>query len=235
MVNNAPYPYNSGTIPDPNTDGTIMQFTVTGNSGFTAKTLPAILNPSLTTYPSLLMSSVSNYRNLTLKEYTGPGGPLMVTLDGQQYSNPVSETPRLGATEVWRIIDDTIDGHPIHWHLVNVQVISRQAVDMVAYDAAWMALNNDTLPFGNATKNVNLDLYLIGTPTLASPYEQAWKDTVQANPGEVVTIIVRFAPVGGGSYPFDATAGPDYVWHCHIIDHEDQDMIRPYHILPAVI
>ena len=141
----------------------------------------------------------------------------------------------MNATEVWRIIDDTIDGHPIHWHLVNVQVVSRQAFNQSAYDADWLALNGGQLPFPNATKNVNLNNYLIGSPVAAGPYEQAWKDTVQANPGEVVTVLVRFAPSVAGStptsYPFDATAGPNYVWHCHIIDHEDQDMIRPFHVV----
>lgn len=210
----------------------IMQFTVTGNAGFTPKTLPGVLNPSLTNYPSLDINAVTVERNLTLKEWNGANGPQMVTLDGQQYSSPISELPHAGATEIWRIIDDTVDGHPIHWHLVNVQVISRQAFNATAYDADWLALNGGQLPFANPTKNVDLNNYLIGSPVAAGPYEQAWKDTVQALPGEVVTVIVKFAPVEGGVYPFDVTAGPDYVWHCHIIDHEDQDMIRPYHVVP---
>jgi FtsP/CotA-like multicopper oxidase with cupredoxin domain len=206
-----------------------MQFTVTANPGVPAKTLPGTLNPSLSTYPSLSAPSVA--RNLTLKEWEGPNGPEMVTIDGQQYSSPVSELPKVGATEVWRIIDDTADGHPIHWHLVNVQVVQRQAYNQTNYDADWMALNGGQLPFPAATKNVNLDNYLIGSPTPAAPIEQAWKDTVQIHSGEVVTVLVRFAPVAGGSYPFDVTQGPDYVWHCHIVDHEDQDMIRPFHVV----
>jgi spore coat protein A len=231
MLNNAAAPFNTGYVPDLATNGTIMQFTVTANTGFTAKTLPAILNPSLTTFPSLNMSTVTVARNLTLKEWQGPNGPQMVTIDGQQFSSPISEQPRLGATEIWRIIDDTVDGHPIHIHLVNFQVVSRQAYNQSAYDADWLALNGGQLPFPNATKNVNLNNYLIGPAIPAAPIEQAWKDTIQANPGEVVTIIVRFAPAGGGSYPFNATLGPDYVWHCHIVDHEDQDMMRRFHVV----
>jgi spore coat protein A, manganese oxidase len=53
------------------------------------------------------------------------------------------------------------------------------------------------------------------------------------NPGEVTTIRIRFAPNDGAStYPFDPTQGPGYVWHCHIVDHEDNDMMRPYKLQP---
>jgi FtsP/CotA-like multicopper oxidase with cupredoxin domain len=121
----------------------------------------------------------------------------------------------------------------MHLHLANFQVVSRQTYDQAAYDADWLALNGP-LPFNHPTMNVNLNNYLTGTPVGPTALEQGWKDTIQINPGEVLTIIVRFAPVdGSGSYPFDVTAGPDYVWHCHIVDHEDQDMIRPYHVVPA--
>jgi hypothetical protein len=53
------------------------------------------------------------------------------------------------------------------------------------------------------------------------------------NPGEVTTIRVRFTQQDGSPYPFDATAGPGYVWHCHIIDHEDNEMMRPYMVIPS--
>ena len=51
------------------------------------------------------------------------------------------------------------------------------------------------------------------------------------NPGEVTTIRVRFASQDGSPYPFDATKGPGYVWHCHILDHEDNEMMRPYKVV----
>ena len=50
--------------------------------------------------------------------------------------------------------------------------------------------------------------------------------------GDVTTIRVRFAAQDGTPYPFDATTGPGYVWHCHIIDHEDNEMMRPYQVVP---
>ena len=53
------------------------------------------------------------------------------------------------------------------------------------------------------------------------------------NPGEVTRILVRFAPNRRGQgVPFDATAAPGYVWHCHILDHEDNEMMRPNEVRP---
>ena len=69
------------------------------------------------------------------------------------------------------------------------------------------------------------------------PQENGWKDTILAYPGEVTRIIGRWAPQdvalnavtpGQNLFAFDPTYGPGYVWHCHIIDHEDNEMMRPY-------
>jgi len=71
--------------------------------------------------------------------------------------------------------------------------------------------------------------YLLGSPRGPDANEQGWKDTIRMNPGEVTVVKVRFAPTDGSpSYPFDARLGPGYVWHCHIVDHEDNEMMRPY-------
>ena len=75
------------------------------------------------------------------------------------------------------------------------------------------------------------------------PYEMGWKDTVITYPGEVTRIVVRWAPQdaagtpsirGINDYPFDPTAligGVGYVWHCHILDHEDNEMMRTYVVI----
>jgi spore coat protein A, manganese oxidase len=79
--------------------------------------------------------------------------------------------------------------------------------------------------------------YLSGPIIPPSPSEAGWKDTVKAFPGYVNRFVVRFAPQatavdgvrpGQNRYSFDPTKGPGYVWHCHIIDHEDNEMMRPY-------
>jgi FtsP/CotA-like multicopper oxidase with cupredoxin domain len=89
--------------------------------------------------------------------------------------------------------------------------------------------------------NPAISPYLLGTPTPPGPGESGWKDTAKAFPGQVMRILVRWTPTsmpvipdtsltGINLYPFDPTEGPGYVWHCHIIDHEDNEMMRPYRV-----
>jgi hypothetical protein len=77
----------------------------------------------------------------------------------------------------------------------------------------------------------SLDVYLTGEASGPSASEQAWKDTVTINPGEVVTIRLRWTQQDSNPFPFDATAGPGYVWHCHLLEHEDNEMMRPYRVV----
>lgn len=96
--------------------------------------------------------------------------------------------------------------------------------------------------------------YLTGNPVPPAAYETGWKDTVIAPPGMITRIVPRWArqdvPVAGvqpgqNTYPFDPTlmdpnqkdsqgnpGGPGYVWHCHILNHEDSEMMRPYAVKP---
>ena len=117
-----------------------------------------------------------------------------------------------GDIEVWQIANLTGDTHPIHFHLVNVQIISRQ-------------------PFKVSNYN--------GTPTYTGPArppdpnEAGWKDTVRMNPEEVTTVIMQFKLP---SVPFAVPSSPriggnEYVWHCHILEHEEHDMMRPLVVL----
>jgi spore coat protein A, manganese oxidase len=163
---------------------------------------------------------------LTLIEEANPNTVAML-LDGQRWDAPVSEKPELGTTEEWIIVNPTMNSHPIHLHLVQFQLVQRQTLDSTRYLDAWNALNGD-LPLSHSTKNVgSLDRYLSGQPIKPAPNEQCWKDTIQADAGSVTVIRIRFAPQDGSDYKFDPTSGPGYVWHCHILDHEDNEMMRP--------
>ncbi len=212
---------------DARTTGRIMQFTVTSESGFAPQLLPAELNPTLTsTFPTL--PAPSNQRILTMITVGNETAPTAMLLDGQSWDAPVSETPGLGSTEDWFLVNPKIDAHPIHIHLVQFQVVQHQQFDVTAYMAKWIALNGET-PLNKSTLNApSLSTYLIGNTTGPSPAEQSWKDTVIVNAGEVVTIRLRWTEQNGNSFPFDATAGPGYVWHCHLLEHEDNEMMRPY-------
>ena len=129
----------------------------------------------------------------------------------RNYVDPVTENPRAGATEVWEVYNLTGDVHPIHVHLVNFQVIQRAAFDAVT-----------------PTFSPNPS-----TARLPDPNELGWKDTVRMNPGEVTTIIAKFnlpnlptAAMRNATSP-RFPGGREYVWHCHILEHEEHDMMRP--------
>jgi FtsP/CotA-like multicopper oxidase with cupredoxin domain len=193
-----------------------------------------------------------------------------VTIEG--ITEYVSETPAEGTTELWEIVNTTMDAHPIHTHLATFQVLDRQAYDTKKFMAAYlMSFPGDGTPacpkgaycpgFGpplnyapsaaSGSKhggNPDVTPYLANAISLPDPDEVGWKDTVMAPPGMVTRFVVRFAPtdvpVGAGpadlAYPFSPNDGTDgavgdshgYVWHCHIIDHEDNEMMRPDVIIP---
>jgi spore coat protein A len=215
MQNDAPTPFPEGDRPDPRTTGRIMQFRVVALSGVDASRVPrklaaieALGTPALT-------------RTLTLDEHMGHEGPMAALLDGKRWMDPVSESPALGETEAWEFANLTADAHPIHLHLVQFQVLSRQAFRAEEYAEVRRSERGALAPF------------LSGPVKPPDANERGWKDTVRADPGEVTRILVRFAPMDGGDFAFDATAQPGYVWHCHIVEHEDNEMMRPYAIRRA--
>ena len=212
--------------------GQIMQFTVTNEKGFTPNALPSNLNPTLTgTFPTL--SNPDKQRTLTLIDVAGPSGTEEMLLDGQKWDAPISETTTLGSTEDWLLINPTIDAHPIHVHLVQFQIVQRQQFNITSYMTEWTLLNGDP-PLNHSTVNVpSLEPYYTSTPAKPSPNEQAWKDTVIVNSGEIVTIRLRWTEQNGSPFPFDATDGPGYVWHCHLLEHEDNEMMRPYIVVSS--
>jgi FtsP/CotA-like multicopper oxidase with cupredoxin domain len=240
MYNQAPGPYPDGDAVDPRTTAQIMEFHV--------RKMPARhfvfpknpLNPTLKRFPSLDARKVVKTRILTLNEVESPTGPLEVLLNLTRFGAPVSEQPVLGSMERWKIVNTTMDTHPMHLHLTQFQVESRQAFDDDTYGPAFAA-QNGTTPFDGTTANdsghmayapVDPTPHLEGVARQADANERGWKDTVRMSPGEVTTILVRFSPTDGSpSYGFDATAAPGYVWHCHIVDHEDNEMMRPYRLV----
>jgi spore coat protein A, manganese oxidase len=230
MTNTANAPFPDGSPPDPATTGQIMQFIVLDKPVIQPQPLPKVLN---TLYP---LKNIDKIRTLTLFEVGGPGGPLEVLLDGQKWSAPVSEQPLVGTTEDWQIVNLTMDAHPIHLHLVQFRPVSRQDFLVQKYTNDWVTLNGEP-PLNHPTKVLPVHPYLLDGPINPPAHENGWKDTIQAYPGQVTTIRVRFAPqyvkesiAGRNLYPFNPAAKPGYVWHCHILDHEDNDMMRPYRV-----
>jgi spore coat protein A len=213
--------------------GQIMQFTVNSSKGFLPQVLPSELNPTLAdNFPSL--PSPSNTRTLTLVEQGTSPSTVAMLLDGLAYDSKPTETPQVGTTEDWIIVNPTMNSHPIHLHLVQFQLVERQTLASVQYLYDWEVLNGN-LPINHTAKNLSLNRYLLGQPTKPAANEQCWKDTIQADAGMVTIIRVRFAPQDGSTYGFDPTKGPGYVWHCHILEHEDNMMMRPLIIVNSTM
>jgi spore coat protein A len=126
----------------------------------------------------------------------------------REYMDPATEVVRNGATEVWQIVNLTGDTHPMHFHLANAQILSRQPFNVGAYN---------------------------GQPSYTGPArgpdrtELGWKDTVKMQPGEVTTVMMQFSlpKVPFVVPPSPRTGGHEFVWHCHILEHEEHDMMRP--------
>jgi FtsP/CotA-like multicopper oxidase with cupredoxin domain len=313
--NDANGPYPDGDVPTPNLQTNILQFVV--NSTPVADTsydpstgaplrgagstvapglekivrLPGTAGGPALSSPIVDGTNIQNYRQLTLIEVEGPGGPEAVLVNNSMYDglraggmtpipgsvnvgnfgNWMTELPQVGSTEVWDIINLTVDAHPIHLHLVQFQTISRTPFDvpnyLLDYEAAFPGgviipgygppsnYNTPSTPDGAIGGNPPVSGRLLPVVPLPDgmagpprPEEIGWKDTVIMPPGHVTRIVVRWTPQdlplanysGQDKFGFDPTnsdpkkkvkgypGGPGYVWHCHIVDHEDNEMMRPY-------
>jgi FtsP/CotA-like multicopper oxidase with cupredoxin domain len=232
LRNNAKSPFPNGTTVDPRTTGQVMQFRVVP---LTAPDESAIGTPGAGYVERL--ANATNVRQLTLDEVMGANGPIAALLNNTAWDAPATELPELGSTEIWRIVNTTGDAHPIHIHLTQFQLVSRQRYKVKKFLHDYMG---DTVTEVDGSPSRMADepgpapdvtAYLTGMPTPPPPEEAGWKDTFRMLPGQVTTLIVRFAPQDGDpAYAFDATAEPGYVWHCHILEHEDNEMMRPYHL-----
>ena len=256
LRNTARTPYPAGAPVSGGTTGRIMRFNVLG----TVPTNPPAINYTPTASDTLRTTLINRLgalpfqkkRQLTLNEVMGMGGPLEILVNNTKWMATVTEVPNEGDVELWEIINMTADAHPIHTHLTQFQLVNRQAFNLKGY----MAVYNQAFGAGgyrpavgppNAYNNANTDgaiggnpplqtgavNFLLGAPVLPLPQENGWKDTVIMYPGQVTRIKIRYAPMDGtgNCYPFDPS-GSDYVWHCHIIDHEDNEMMRPLNVAP---
>jgi spore coat protein A, manganese oxidase len=143
-------------------------------------------------------------RRLTLDETMDKVQQSMgMLLNNTPWHMPVTEKPVIDTTEIWEFVNLTEDTHPIHLHLVKFQILDRRNFDVFQFQ--------DT---GEMRYTV---------PAIpAGPEESGWKDTVRCDKGQVTRIIV----------PFEGYTGR-YVWHCHLLEHEDNEMMRPFEVVAA--
>ena len=149
-------------------------------------------------------SAAARTRRLTLDERMDMIQHSMgMLLNNTPWHAPITEKPVLHTTEIWELVNLTDDSHPIHLHLVRFQILDRRPFDTFEYQSKGT-------------------LHFFGPARPPAPEEMGWKDTVRADPAMVTRIII----------PFDGYHGR-YVWHCHILEHEDNEMMRPFEVLPV--
>ena len=204
LKNNAKTPYPKGEAVDPQTTGRIMAFRINK---------PLDINYPLTTLPATLRSQIISLqtdlapRKLILFETEDEYGRIMPILGTVEkgmlgFRDELTENPVMNATEIWELYNESEDAHPIHLHLVTMQMINRQK---------FVARINEE---NGKPENIRL----VGQPKYPGPDEQGWKDTWVMMPGEVTKVIAKFDRQGL------------YVWHCHILSHEEHDMMRPFFV-----
>ena len=143
----------------------------------------------------------------------GFDGPIEATLGNidsngnaveKKWADEVSENPSVVATELWEFFNFTADAHPMHVHEVVFEVVNREK-----------------LILDEESEETVQPVQLTGDVRPPEAWESGFKDTVVAYPGEVTRIRAKFDTPG------------QFVWHCHIVEHEDNEMMRPYRIGPV--
>jgi spore coat protein A, manganese oxidase len=212
-------------VADPDSTGQVMQFNVVPAVGPDLTTPPRFLRlPAIAPLPAetvtrqlALIEKAATGNDTDGNEVEGPVEALLGTVgpDGidpnlpagvwtsREWMEPVTENPAVGATEVWEIYNTTADAHPMHVHEVTFEVVNREALEL------------------DAAGEVVSPVQLTGIVTPPEAWETGFKDTVIAYPGQVTRIRAQFDNPG------------QYVWHCHIVEHEDNEMMRPYRIGPS--
>ncbi|XP_010926058.1 multicopper oxidase LPR2 isoform X2 [Elaeis guineensis] len=223
LANDAPYPYPSGDPAD-EINGRVMKFVIGRQREVDSSRIPE----SLLRYPAPAVHQVAETRYIAMYEYeSATGEPTRLYLNGKSFMEPATETPREGSSEVWHVINLTDDNHPLHIHLaVFVVLEQRELVDEDRFKDCMMKLND-------AIK-CRVEDHAIGKRYSVPRYERGWKNVFKMRPGCVTKILVRFSPLEPemGTYPFNSTEEPGYVYHCHILDHEDNEMMRPLKLIP---
>jgi len=181
----------------------MMQFRVS-KAASTSKSLPSSnsIPATLRTINPIPESDSILTRTITLNEVDDThANPMVMLLNRKRWHEPVTETPRLNTTEIWEFVNLTEDTHPMHLHLVRFQVLDRRVFE----------------PF---TYQTYKQFKFLAPATPPEPNERGWKDVVQCPPETVTRIIVKFEGYTG-----------NYLYHCHILEHEANDMMRPFEVV----
>jgi spore coat protein A len=186
----------------------------------------AVSQPGPSSVPSSLPGRAADLhdpvhtRYITLNEIDIDEATWFLNLNGVHFDEgPTTETPKVGTVEDWVYVNLTGDTHPMHLHLVTFQVVGRTPFDAQAYEEANEGTNG-------VSGGIDPTPFATGPMLPPDPSERGFKDTVKANPGQFTTTRAKF------DLPDGVSAPQTYVYHCHIVEHEDNDMMRPFTVIP---
>ncbi|CAM6091324.1 unnamed protein product [Calypogeia fissa] len=220
----APYPDGDPSVSPPSTQ-VVIKFNVMAareNMNVRKFDIPKTLSRKISISTE---GAIRKRMNLTESD-DDEGNPVGSHLNGHRWSDPLTDISELNSTEIWEIVNLTPDAHPIHIHLVAFIVKSQQAFSTESYEAGNCTLDKE---FGDPESSFTEE------PQGPNMDHKGWKDTAVVYPGKVTTFVVRWTTQSAEPFSFDATSGPGYVWHCHILDHEDSDMMRPLKVVNPML
>jgi spore coat protein A len=195
--------------------GPVMQIRVAAHLSNSARRGPTSIPSHLRGGRKAHLSNPVRTRFITLNEIDVDEVTWFLNMNGVHFGEDPTETPRVGAVEDWVYVNLTGDTHPMHTHLVTSQVIGRTPFDAEAYAEAHEGPNG--VPGG-----IDPTPFATGPMLPPAPEERGFKDTVKANPGYFTTVRSKF------DLPKGVSAPQKYVYHCHIVEHEDNDMMLPF-------
>ncbi len=248
MTNDAPEPYPDG---DPAIVTDLMKIHVNQPLAGADDTVAAA-DLKLPAVDRLVATPGLPPRDVVARENFGdpgfPDSPTEVLLNGYHFMDPTTDKVKVGTTETWQWINLTVDAHPMHPHLVASQVVNRQAFrddpatiyvieGVEDYKTDWAAYlaSGRTLPKPdvNGISGSSGLPYLAGPPIPPTPEELGFKDTVKAPPGYVTRTRSKFALPWTSFLDYDWRTGSfgSWVYHCHILEHEENEMMRPFEVV----
>ncbi|GAA6622944.1 multicopper oxidase [Scytonema sp. NUACC26] len=243
----SPFPFGRANILTGSTFLTeIMQFTVNQGAA-NPKPIPEKLrlNKPLVNI-QLIKTQVVRQRYLTLVEIGGPTGVSVVLLNNVYWDEAenypdLMEQPKVNTVEQWNIINLQPVAHPLHLHLVSFLILNRQKIDTAQYMKAYLSTGPRKVrthhePLGGPTVPTSYPPpdptpFIVGPERFPAPNERGWKDTVIVYPGEITRLIVPFGASAAENIPFGNSFTGRFVWHCHMLEHEDNEMMLPFEVI----
>ncbi len=216
LRNDAPMPYPEGGMAVPDN---LMQIRVSRDLDGEDQSTP-VPRLSLPQPPAVTPTPGIPKRVITMAELGhGESNVADLQINFRYFHEPVAVSPAAGTTEIWEVVNLTLDAHPFHVHLVQFQVLDRQPFDQLSY---W---NDSRADHAGVTPSIPDPAgYLTGPAVPRGPEEAGLKDTAMSMPAEVLRIAVPF------HLPPDTATPARYIFHCHILEHEDNDMMRPFEV-----